>query len=169
MMMRLRVLIAAAGGCFLPAALSAATPRPGGPAGGKGVTDVQMLVPGFTVRALPLELPNLNAVRYRADGKLVALSFSGKVYLLSDTDDDGLEDKAEIFYEPPRQHLSINLLLTPPGYRHGNGVFIARKGALVLELDTDGDDRADRVAYTLTLSCLHTHIKKGRDAFGRAA
>ncbi|MFO1451065.1 MAG: c-type cytochrome [Opitutaceae bacterium] len=125
-------------------------PRPAGPAGGPGVTDVQMLVPGFAVRALPLALPNLNAVRYRADGKLVALSFSGKVYLLTDSDGDGLEDKAEIFYEPPRQHLSLNFLLTPPGYRHGYGVFIARKGALVLEVDTDGDDRADKEVTVAT-------------------
>jgi putative heme-binding domain-containing protein len=137
--------LACAAGLFAqPAPKAPKAQRPGGPAGGPAATAVQMLVPGFTVRALPLELPNLNAVRYRADGKLVALSFSGKVYLLTDTDGDGLEDKATIFYEPPRQHLSLNLLLTPPGYRLGNGVFIARKGALVLQLDTDGDDRADK-------------------------
>lgn len=119
-------------------------PRPNLPAGGAGVTDVQMLVPGFTVRALPVVLPNINAVRYRADGRLVALAFNGKVFLLTDTDGDGVEDKADIFYDPPRPHPSLNLLLTPPGYSHGNGVFVARKGALVLELDTDGDDRADK-------------------------
>lgn len=137
------------GGLLAQTPAPKAPPRPG-PAGGPGVTDVQMLVPGFTVRALPLELPNLNAVRYRADGKLVALSFSGNVYLLTDTDGDGLEDKADLFYAPPRQHLSLNLLLTPPGYRHGNGVFIARKGALVLQLDTDGDDRADKEVTVAT-------------------
>lgn len=119
-------------------------PRPNIPAGGVGVTDVQMLVPGFVVRALPLELPNINAVRYREDGKLFALSFQGKVYLLSDTDGDGLEDKADVFYDPGSVHLSLSLALTPPGYRAGAGVFIARKGNLALELDTDGDDRADK-------------------------
>ena len=60
---------------------------------------VQMLVPGFTVRELPVDLPNINNVRYRPDGKLVALAYDGNVYLLSDTDGDGLEDKVELFWE----------------------------------------------------------------------
>lgn len=118
--------------------------RPSIPAGGVGVTDAQMLVPGFVVRALPVELPNINAVRYREDGKLFALSFAGKVYLLSDTDGDGLEDKVEVFYDPGKVHLSLSFALTPPGYAAGKGLFIARKGHLALELDTDGDDRADK-------------------------
>src|SRR5439155_4989512 len=60
---------------------------------------VQTLVPGFTVRQLPVDLTNINNVKYRADGKLVALAYSGNIYLLSDTDGDGLEDKAELFWE----------------------------------------------------------------------
>jgi len=119
-------------------------PLPNLPAGGAGATDVQMLVPGFAVRALPLELRNINAVRYRPDGKLFALTFDGKVYLLSDSDGDGLEDKADIFYDPGRVHLSLNIALTPKGYPGGQGVFIARKGNLALQLDTDGDDKADK-------------------------
>ena len=43
---------------------------------------VQMLVPGFTVRELPLKLGNLNNVRYRYDGKLVALGYDGAIHLL---------------------------------------------------------------------------------------
>ena len=60
---------------------------------------LQMHVPGFTVRELPLELPNINNVQYREDGKLVALAYDGNVYLLTDTDGDGLEDRAELFWE----------------------------------------------------------------------
>jgi glucose/arabinose dehydrogenase len=62
---------------------------------------VQMIVPGFVVRELPLELPNINNVEYGPDGRLYAAGFNGKVYRLEDTDGDGLEDKATVFYESP--------------------------------------------------------------------
>ena len=48
-----------------------------------------MLAPGFSVRELPLKLGNLNNVRYRYDGKLVALGYDGAIHLLSDTNGDG--------------------------------------------------------------------------------
>lgn len=115
-----------------------------GPAGGPNAAPVQMLVPGFSVRALPLELRAINAVRYRSDGKLFALGYDGTVYLLSDTNGDGLEDKLTEFYKPKEQILSVGMAVTPPNYTHGQGVIIARKGGLVLEVDTDGDDRADQ-------------------------
>src|SRR5205814_1756794 len=78
---------------------------------------VQMFVPGFTVRQLPVDLPNINNVKYRADGKLVALAYNGDVYLLSDTDGDGLEDKAAKFWDNKgRLQGAIGMDLTPPGY-----------------------------------------------------
>src|SRR6266849_8206541 len=60
---------------------------------------IQMLVPGFAVRELPLALNNINNVKYRADGKLVALGYDGRIHLLSDTDQDGVEDKVEPFWD----------------------------------------------------------------------
>jgi putative heme-binding domain-containing protein len=106
---------------------------------------VQMLVPGFTVRQLPVDLTNINNVRYRADGKLVALAYSGDVYLLSDSDGDGLEDRVEVFWQnKDRLRAPIGMALTPPGYRHGQGVFVASKGKCSLLVDTDGDGRADK-------------------------
>src|SRR5262245_60122254 len=60
---------------------------------------VQMLMPGFVVRQLPVDLTNINNVRYRPDGKLAALAYNGDIFLLSDTDGDGLEDKVEQFWE----------------------------------------------------------------------
>src|SRR5439155_18753637 len=76
---------------------------------------VQMLVPGFTVRELPVSLNNVNNVKYRADGKLVALGYDGRIYLLSSrnqrsdgstiqrfndsTIPNGMEDKVEPFWD----------------------------------------------------------------------
>ena len=106
---------------------------------------VQMLVPGFTVREIPVKLPNINNVRYRHDGKLVALGYNGNVYLLSDTDGDGLEDKVELFWKNKTGIRGpIGILLTPKGYEKGQGLFVANKGKVSLIVDTDGDDKADK-------------------------
>src|SRR5262249_25719062 len=107
---------------------------------------VQVLVPGFTVRELPVNLTNINNIKYRADGTLVALGYNGNVWLLRDTAGDGLEDKAELFWENTAGTLRapIGMDLTPPGYKHGHGVFVAAKGKCVLIADTDGDGKADK-------------------------
>lgn len=105
---------------------------------------VQMLVPGFTVRELPLSLPNINNVKYRADGKVVAVGYNGLVYLLSDTDGDGLEDKAEMFWTNNSILAPIGMALTPPGYSRGQGLFIASMGKVSLVVDTNADDKADQ-------------------------
>ncbi|HBI44171.1 MAG TPA: heme-binding protein [Planctomycetales bacterium] len=104
-----------------------------------------MLVPGFTVRQLPIDLTNINNVRYRPDGKLVALAYNGDVYLLSDSKGTGLEDKVERFWESKGALRGpIGMALTPPGYKLGQGVFVASKGKISLIVDTDGDDKADK-------------------------
>ena len=36
-------------------------------------TNVQMVVPGFTVQELPVQLPNINNLRFAPDGRLFAL------------------------------------------------------------------------------------------------
>ncbi len=105
---------------------------------------VQVFVPGFVAKELPLTLPNLNNVRYRPDGKLIALAYDGDVYLLSDSDGDRLEDHADKFWENHgRIRSPIGIALTPPGYARGQGLFIASKSECILITDTDGDDRAD--------------------------
>jgi putative heme-binding domain-containing protein len=127
---------------------------------------VQMLVPGFTVRQLPVDLTNINNVRYRADGKLVALAYSGDVYLLSDSDGDGLEDRVEKFWDNKgRLRAPIGMDLTPPGYGHGQGVFVASKGKCSLLVDTDGDGRADR---EIVLAQGWQELPHGVDALGVA-
>jgi hypothetical protein len=104
-----------------------------------------MFLPGFTVRELPLDLTNINNVRYREDGKLVALAYDGNVYLLTDTDGDGLEDRAALFWDNKgRLRSPIGMALTPAKYKHGCGLFVACKGKCSLLVDTDGDDVADK-------------------------
>lgn len=139
------------------AALRAALPGTQPVAGAKPLESildpppVQMFVPGFSVRELPLRLPNINNVRCRPDGRLVALAYNGDVYLLSDADGDGLEETAEVFWKNPgRVRAPIGMALTPPGYEQGDGLFMATKSECLLVVDTDEDDRADREIVVAT-------------------
>ena len=109
---------------------------------------VQMLLPGFAVQELPLDLTNVNNVRYRHDGRLVALAYDGNIYLLTDANGDGLEDKADLWWDNAAGSLRspIGMALTPKGYPHGDGIFVACKGKLALITDSNGDDKLDKEA-----------------------
>jgi putative heme-binding domain-containing protein len=58
---------------------------------------VKMLVPGFTVRELPVRLTSLNNMEYAADGRLYAGGYDGRFHLLRDLDGDGLEERVDTF------------------------------------------------------------------------
>ncbi|MBC8114830.1 MAG: ThuA domain-containing protein, partial [Candidatus Saccharimonas sp.] len=76
---------------------------------------IQMLVPGFSVYELPVELTNINNVRYRADGKMYALGYNGNIWLLSDSDGDGFEDKADLFFDNQSKGGGVPALRGPIG------------------------------------------------------
>ncbi len=106
---------------------------------------IQMLQSGFEVQELPLELTNINNVRYRHDGKLVTLGYNGDIHLLSDSDGDGLEDQATVFWKNAGSLRGpIGMVLTPPNYHLGVGVFVASKGKVSLILDENSDGIAER-------------------------
>ncbi len=104
---------------------------------------VQMLVPGFTVSELPLKLVNLNNIRYRHDGKVVAMGYDGRIHLLSDTDADGLEDTSELFWATNTMRAPVGIALTAKNDPRGDGVFVASKGKVSFILDKNRDGKAD--------------------------
>lgn len=127
---------------------------------------VQVLLPGFAVKELPVDLPNINNILVRPDGKLLALGYDGNVWLLTDTDDDGLEDRTDLFWENKGQiRAPIGMDLTPPDYSHGKGVFVASKGKCSLLLDTDSNDRADK---EVVIAEGWKELPHGVDALGLA-
>ncbi len=54
---------------------------------------ITKLGPGFTVRALPVNLTHLNNVEDAPDGRLLAGGCDGRFHVLRDTNGDGLKDK----------------------------------------------------------------------------
>jgi len=125
--------------------ITATKPRVGTPlATVENPPAVQVLEPGFEAFELPLDLPNINNISTRPDGKTLAVAYNGDMYLLSDSDGDGLEDKADKFWDNQGRIVSpIGMAMTPPGYEKGFGAFVAGKGKLSLVVDRNGDDVAD--------------------------
>ena len=93
---------------------------------------VQVLVSGFAVREMPLQLKNINNLVYAPDGRLFAFGYNGNVYQLSDTDGDGIEDKASVFFDNSRGELPATIGMTwGPG-----GLYIPVTGRIVRLRDT---------------------------------
>lgn len=126
---------------------------------------VQMLVPGFSVEQLPLSLRNLTGIRYRHDGKLVALGYDGTIHLATDTDGDGREDRASIFWDKSTLRGPIGMALLPANDPRGEGVFVASKGKVSLFLDKNRDGIADE---EIVVASGWTEITQNVDAVGLA-
>jgi putative heme-binding domain-containing protein len=99
---------------------------------------IRMLVPGFTVRELPVKLTNINDVLYAADGRVFAAGYDGRIHVLRDSDGDGLEDKVEEFWYEPTLRTPLGMALAP------EGLYVVANSKIVLLKDTDGDGRADQ-------------------------
>lgn len=98
---------------------------------------LRMLSPGFVVEELPVELPNLNNLRFSPAGQLTALGYNGRVYLLDDRDGDGLEESF-------REYWNRDTLSVPVGMTWAKeGLYVSSHGKVSLLKDTDGDGVAD--------------------------
>ncbi|MEA3206952.1 MAG: hypothetical protein QOE70_9 [Chthoniobacter sp.] len=74
-------------------------------------TTLQMLVPGFAVRELPVKLTSLNNLEYAPDGRLFAGGYDGRFHLLRDTNGDGLEDQVDTFSPEPSANYPLGLVV----------------------------------------------------------
>ncbi len=96
-----------------------------------------MLVPGFTVRELPVKLTNLNNVEYAADGRLFAGGYDGRFHVLRDTDGDGLEDKVDTFAPATNENYPLGMAVKD------GALYTVLTNEVVRFRDTDGDGVPD--------------------------
>jgi putative heme-binding domain-containing protein len=99
---------------------------------------LQMLVPGFTVRELPVKLTSLNNIEYAPDGRLFAGGYDGRFHLLRDTDGDGLEDKVDTFSPEPSANYPLGMAV-----RDGEP-YAVLTDEVVRWRDTNGDGVPDQ-------------------------
>ena len=106
--------------------------------------EVRVLVPGFAVRPLPVRLTNINNLAFAPDGRLYALGYDGRVLRLVDSDGDGLEDRAEPYWDQPTIRVPVGLAWSP------EGLYVSSHGKVSLLRDDDGDGKADREEVVAT-------------------
>src|SRR5215212_3364980 len=122
---------------MIPLLTAAAPPatQPVGPA----PIPVHMLVPGFVVRELPVQLTNINNLEYAPDGRLFAVGYDGRVHVLTDTDGDGLEETVKPYWTGRAGEIRA-----PVGMAIAKeGIYIASKGRISLIKDTNNDGIGD--------------------------
>ena len=94
---------------------------------------ITMLVPGFTVRELPVKLTNLNNLEYAPDGRLFAGGYDGRFHVLRDTNGDGLEDKVDTFAPATNENYPLGMAVKD------GALYTVLTNEVVRFRDTDGD------------------------------
>ncbi len=127
---------------------------------------IQILVPGFSVKELPLTLTNINVVRYGADGRLYALAYDGHIYVLTDTDGDGIEDKAEYWWDKKPLVSPVGMVVAEEGIY----VTALNKVSFIKDVDKDGKAETEEVITSdwIKPSVYTGTTATGVDAFGIA-
>lgn len=97
----------------------------------------RMLVPGFTVRELPIRLTSLNNIEYAADGRLFAGGYDGRFHLLQDGDGDGLEDRVKTFSSETTANYPLGMAV-----KDGVPYFVLTD-EVIRFTDADGDGVSD--------------------------
>ena len=123
---------------------------------------IKMLAPGFSARELPVELTNINDAVYASDGRLFALGYDGRIHVLRDTDGDGLEDQATLFWDKPTLKSPIAMALAP------EGLYVTSIGKISLFKDANQDNRSDEEEIVVTGWEKPDNYSGGVDALGLA-
>lgn len=105
-------------------------------------TSVVVYGPYFAIK-LPItkgvKIANPIQLQSGPDGELFAANQTGEVYILKDTDNDGVEDSAVLYCDINEFNLN-----SPAGFTHkGDTVFIGTRQEIRAYLDTNKDGRAD--------------------------
>ena len=98
----------------------------------------KMLMPGFTVRELPIDLTSLNNIEYAKDGRLYAGGYDGRFHMLRDTNNDGLEDKVDTFSPDTSANYPLGIVV-----KDGEPHFVLAD-EIVRFRDTNGDSVPDK-------------------------
>jgi putative heme-binding domain-containing protein len=94
---------------------------------------VQVFVPGFEVRPLPIRLTNAIHIEYARDGRLFVSGYDGRVHMLRDRDGDGLEEEVTTIRSESTDDYALGMVV------RDDGLYLLLKNQLIRYRDGDGD------------------------------